>query len=173
MVIAASARHEKGPAMESEIADLVRNLFSPHGIERQKARQKIVKIGRAAVPFLIGLQYSRNQHVRWEVIKALSEIAHPDAIPILVNALENCSADVRWLAAEGLVEIGALCVPALMEALEERGDSVVLREGVHHILSELKRQGRFEDSHGIIGMLRDSSKVAQLRPTAAVVRAQE
>lgn len=157
--------------METEIASLIRSLFSPHGMERQNARQRIVKIGRSAIPFLIGLQYSRNQQARWEAVKALSEIAHPDAIPILINALENSSTDVRWVAAEGLVEIGGLAVPALMEALEERCDSIVLREGVHHVLNELKHQGRFEDSYGIIGMLRDSSKASQLRPTAAVVRA--
>lgn len=156
--------------METEIASLVKSLFSCHGMERQKARQKLVEIGKTAIPYMVGLQYSRNQQVRWEAIKAVSEIAHPDAIPILINALENSNADVRWVAAEGLIEIGQPTVPALMEALEERGDSIVLREGVHHVLNTLRHQGRFEDAHGIIGMLRDSSKLAQLRPTAAVIR---
>ncbi|MCL4539901.1 MAG: HEAT repeat domain-containing protein [Bacteroidetes bacterium] len=156
--------------METEIARLVKSLFSPHGSERQNARQRLVEMGKTAIPFMIGLQYSRNQQVQWEAVKTLSEIAHPDAIPILINALENSNADVRWLAAEGLVQIGRPSVPALMEALEERADSIVLREGVHHVLTALRHQGRFEDAHDIIGMLRDPSRLAQLRPTAAVAR---
>lgn len=165
------ARHRKGRAMEAEIANLVMSLFSSNGMERQRARLRLVKIGRPVITFLIGLQYSRNQQVRWEAIKILSDIHHPDSIPILVNALENSNTDVRWLAAEGLVELGEHSVLPLMEALEERGDSRVLREGVHHVLSELKQQGRFDDTHGILKLLRTHSLLAELRPTAAEMRA--
>lgn len=159
--------------METEIAGLVRALFSENFVERQNARGKLVKMGRRVIPFLIGLQYSRQQQVRWEAMKTLSEIAHPDAIPILVNGLENSNPDVRWMAAEGLVEIGMLSLKPVMEALEERGESNLVREGAHHVLTGLKQKGLFSDHYDMIGILKDTSKFTQLRPTAAIIRLRE
>ncbi len=165
--------YTKRPTMENVIASLIKGLLSDDGIERQRARLELVKIGKPAISLLIGLQYSRQQQVRWEAIKTLSQIADPDAVPILVNALENSNSDVRWLAAEGLVEIGKASVSPVMEALEERGDSKILREGVHHVLKDLERKGVFEDSHDIIGILEDPSKQGLLRPTAEKIRSKK
>ncbi|MCL5267400.1 MAG: HEAT repeat domain-containing protein [Bacteroidetes bacterium] len=156
--------------MEKEIAELVRCLFSDDAIVRQRARYKLVKIGKPVITLLIGLQYLPDQHVRWEAMKTLSQIADPDSIPILINALENTNSDVRWLAAEGLIEIGKESVASLMEALEERGDSKILREGVHHVLKGLENKGLFTDDYDIIGILEDSGRLALLRPTAARIR---
>ncbi len=156
--------------MDSEIAELVRCLFSHDGIVRQKARYKLVKIGKPVIAYLIGLQYLPDQHVRWEAMKTLSQIADPDSIPILVNALENSNSDVRWLAAEGLIGIGRQSVGPIMEAIEERSESKILREGAHHVLKGLENEGDFFDEYGIIGILEDPGRHALLRPTAAKVR---
>jgi len=156
--------------MGQEIAELIKCLFSEDGIVRQDARYKLVKIGRPVIRFLIGLQYLDNQHVRWEAMKTLSQIADPESIPILVNALENTNSDVRWLAAEGLIEIGKQSVGPLMELLEESADSRILREGVHHVLKGLEERGYFFDRYDIISMLEDNARLLLLRPTAAKVR---
>ena len=156
--------------MGQEIAELVKCLFSEDGIVRQKARYKLVKIGKPVITLLIGLQYLPDQHVRWEAMKTLSQIADPDSIPIFVNALENTNADVRWLAAEGLIEIGKESIASLMLALEERGDSRILREGVHHVLKGLEDKGLYIDEYDIIGILEDAERLALLRPTAAKIR---
>lgn len=159
--------------MESDIGALVRSLFSKNFVERQAARERLVKMGKGVITFLIGLQYSREQHVRWEAMKILSDIAHPDSIPILVNGLENSNSDVRWLAAEGLVEIGKPVIKPLMEALEERGESNLLREGAHHVLMGLRRRGLFADNYNMVRILKDSSMFTKLRPTAAMIRMEE
>ena len=103
--------------MEDEIPVLIRKLFSDDGIERRMARHDLVKIAAVVIRFLVGLQHLPEQHVRWEAIKTLSQIADADSIPILVNALENSNVDVPWLAAEGLVEIGGASLMAVLLAL--------------------------------------------------------
>ena len=152
--------------MEEEIPVLIKKLFSDDGIERRKARHDLVTIGKPVIRFLIGLQYLPEQHVRWEAIKTLSQIADPDSIPILVNALENRNHDVRWLAAEGLIEIGERSVMPLLLALEERGDSPELKVRVHHILKSLEEKGLFKDDYGIIGMLEDHGRHDEARISA-------
>ncbi|MGO9482709.1 MAG: HEAT repeat domain-containing protein [Candidatus Kryptoniota bacterium] len=158
--------------MENDIAVLVKKLFSDDGIERRKARHDLVKIGMPAISFLVGLQYVPQQHVRWEAIKTISQVADPEAIPVLVNALENSNLDVRWLAAEGLIEIGEASLAALLLALEEHGDSVTLKVGAHHVLKGLEEKGLFTDHYGIIGMLEDPLKYEMIRPTATKIRLQ-
>lgn len=155
--------------MEDEIAKLIQGLFSKDGIERQKARYRLVKIGKPVTQFLVGLQYLSKQQVRWEAIKTLSQISDPDSIPILINALENSNSDVRWLAAEGLVEMGEASLKPMLIAIEERGDSKRLREGAHHVLKGLENKHLFVDEYDIIGILEEKSKHALLRATAAKI----
>jgi HEAT repeat protein len=156
--------------MEEEIPGLVKKLFSTDVTVRRKARLDLVKIGKPVIRFLVGLQYLPEQHVRWEAIKTLSQIADADSIPILVNALENSDLDVRWLAAEGLIEIGEVSLMPVLEALEEHGDSKILKIGVHHVLKGLEEKGLFRDDCGIIGMLEDHGKHELLRPTIVRLR---
>jgi HEAT repeat protein len=152
--------------VENKIPELIKKLSSKNSIDRIRARYELVKIGKPAIEYLIGLQYLNNDHVRWEAIKTLSQIAHPDAIPILINALENDRFDVRWLAAEGLIDIGKKSVKPLLKALELQQDSKFLREGVHHVLRALKSKNLFKDEFKIIKMLEDPNAESLLAFTA-------
>jgi HEAT repeat protein len=122
----------------------------------------LVDIGKPAIDYLIGLQYSKNDHLRWEAIKTLTQIADPDSIPIFINALENDRFDVRWLAAEGLIEIGQESIPALLDSLLHNQDSKFLREGVHHVLRGLQIKKLFHDKHKIIHQLENSNAESTL-----------
>lgn len=152
--------------MKIKIEELIHGLSSNNSVERIKSRHELVKIGKPAIEFLIGLQYSDVQHIRWEAIKTLSQIADPDCIPILINALENEMHDVRWLAAEGLIDIGKESVIPLFETLEIRQDSKFVREGVHHILKALESKNLFVDDFHIIKMLEDYNAFPSLAETA-------
>lgn len=152
--------------MENRIPELIKKLSSENSIDRIRARYELVKLGKPAIEYLIGLQYLNNDHVRWEAIKTLSQIAHPDAIPILINALENDRFDVRWLAAEGLIEIGKASIKPLLETLEVQQDSKFFREGVHHVLRALKSKNLFKDEYQIIKMLGDPNASSILAITA-------
>ncbi len=155
---------------EKNIGALVQLLFSNDSIKRQEARRELVKIGKPAINFLVGLQYLSQKQVSWEAIKTLSEMAHPDCIPILINALENEDTNIRWLAAEGLIKVGRPSLMPVLEVLEERADSKLLRESVHHVLKGLKENGHFTDDHDLIKVLEDPSKHIVLAPTAAMIR---
>jgi HEAT repeat protein len=133
---------ERQAASRTELAPLLAALESRNGRERQQARQKLIDMGHPAVPPLLEiLEKSRLQQARWEAAKALSEIADPLAGPALVRALEDRQFDIRWLAAKGLIAIGPTALPPLLQALEHKANLVVLREGAHHVLSNLAKQG--------------------------------
>jgi len=155
--------------MENKIKELIANLSSDNGIVRQKARYDLVAIGKPAIEFLVGLQYLPNEHLRWETIKTLTQIADPDSIPILINALENNYFDIRWLAAEGLIEIGKKSIKPLMEAIISNQDSTFLREGLHHVLKGLQAKKIFVDRQSIIQQLENPNKEFTLAFTANLI----
>jgi hypothetical protein len=153
--------------MENKIKGLIADLSSDNGIVRQKARYDLISIGRPAIEFLKGLQYLPNEHLRWETIKTLSQIAHQDSIPVLINALENDHFDIRWLAAEGLIEIGKKSIKPIMEAIISNQDSIYLREGVHHVLKGLQAKKIFVDKQKIIQQLENPNAESTLAFTAS------
>ena len=148
-----------------EIDPLIAALNSENGGERQQARQALIDLGRPAVPALIEmLEKSPVQHARWEAAKALGEIADPRAAPVLARTLEDREFDLRWLAAKGLIAIGPMALPPLLLALEHKANLVVLREGAHHVLSSLAKQGYEAQAMPVIRALDG------IEPTAHVPR---
>ena len=127
----------KEPSMET----LINTLSSHKDKAREGARHTLVAMGKAAVPSLIEALKNKNTLMRWEAAKALGEIGDPETAPVLVKALEDEEFDVRWLAAEGLIKMNIKALKPLLEALEHRGDSVLLREGAHHVFHDLAKGG--------------------------------
>jgi HEAT repeat protein len=95
-------------------------------------------MGRPAIDFLAELIESSSTVLRWEAVKAMSQIADPVAAPLLVIALYDSDYEVRWIATEGLISIGNKSIKPLLEALTEKPGSLTLREGTHHVLHDLK-----------------------------------
>ena len=127
----------KEPSMET----LINTLSSHKDKAREGARHTLVAMGKAAVSSLIEALTNKNTLMRWEAAKALGEIGDPETAPVLVKALEDEEFDVRWLAAEGLIKMNIKALKPLLEALEHRGDSVLLREGAHHVFHDLAKGG--------------------------------
>jgi len=125
----------KQPATET----LIKTLSSHKDKVREGARHTLVAMGKAAVPSLIEALKNKNTLMRWEAAKALGEIGDPETAPVLVEALEDEEFDVRWLAAEGLIKMNIKGLKPLLEALEHRGDSTLLREGAHHVFHDLTK----------------------------------
>ncbi|MCL4535876.1 MAG: HEAT repeat domain-containing protein [Bacteroidetes bacterium] len=124
------------------ITALTAALASDNVVTRQNARQALVDIGRPAVPALIGASDHQNWRVRWEAVKALSEIADPSSAPALVRRIvEDEHDDIRWIAERGLIVIGREGLAPLMQALIEHADSIWVLQGAHHILHVLARRG--------------------------------
>lgn len=121
-----------------EMKELIIKLGGNDGIEREKARKALVKIGRDSIDFLMELLLHPKHIYRWEAVKTIEEIGDPVSIPILIQALEDDKGDVRWIAAKGLIKLGADSIRPLLKMLEQKSDSVLLLEGAHHVFFDLK-----------------------------------
>jgi len=127
----------------TNIESLMEKLASKDGVTRTKARKSLIALGKPAVPSLIGtLQNSKLDHLRWEAAKTLGAIGDAKAIPPLVKALEDGDHDVAWLAAVALKKFKKAAWPTLLRVLiKRRSDSVLLRQGAHHVLLNQKEDG--------------------------------
>ena len=139
--------------METEIEELIKKFYSKDGIQRKIARYELVKIGKSAVKYLSGLLQAPKEYIRWEAIKTLSQIADPETIPILINALENEDFDVRWMAAEGLIDIGKESIKPLLKAVIKSKNPFYLLDGVHHVLKDLQFKNIIYDDAGLINKI--------------------
>jgi len=158
------AREDQGPAVRALIAA----LHSSDGMERTEARRLLVRIGRPAVYALIAGLSSPSKRMRWEAAKALAEIGDPIAAPALVIALEDNEADIRWLAAEGLIALGRSGLAALLGALMGSDTSVWRREGAHHVLHDLARGELHDQLAPVLAALESVHPDSQV-PQAALV----
>ncbi|MDP1675907.1 MAG: HEAT repeat domain-containing protein [Bacteroidota bacterium] len=113
-------------------------LQSEDGVERTKARKALVRIGKPAVPYILALLGHSSNHVRWEACKALERIRDPKAASLLARKLMDDDMDVRWVAADALIELEYDAIIPVLEMIEEQFDSSTLRESAHHVLHSLK-----------------------------------
>jgi hypothetical protein len=153
---------------ETNIESLMDLLASKNGATRMKARKSLVALGKPAVPSLIRtLQNSELDHVRWEAAKTLGGIGDIRSIPVLVRSLEDSNSDVAWLAAEALRKFKKIAWPQLLRALiKSKPDSVLLRQGTHHVLRNQKEDG-FNDLLAILMKSLESRSVPISKPLAA------
>jgi HEAT repeat protein len=125
--------------MDNEIEQLIADLNCDEYIKCQKARRRLVEMGSVVVPRLVQELSSSKYQVRWEVTKALGQIADKSAAEALVKALEDAEFDVRWLAAEALIKVKRDALEPLLTALADHGDkSISLRHGAHHVLHDME-----------------------------------
>jgi predicted RNA-binding Zn ribbon-like protein len=158
-----------GADVPESTADTIRRLVSAladrDGIRRQGARQSLVKMGRPAVAPLAEALQGAREVVRWEAAKALGDLRRPEAAPALVSALEDSDFGVRWLAAQGLISLRLAGLPTLLEALIERSNSGLLREGAHHVLRVLVHEGHHDLLAPVLAAL-DTLVPAEVPPAA-------
>ena len=124
---------------ESRIDTLIKQLSDKDGQIREKARLKLVDIGKEATLPLTKLLTDKDKQTRWEAGKALGAIADPAAIPALIKTLEDDIFDIRWLAGEALVAIGPDCVRPLLERLSASSEKLFFREEARHVFKYLLR----------------------------------
>jgi HEAT repeat protein len=123
----------------STLDAFIADLASHDDRTREKARHTLVAMGKDAVQSLIEALKDKRYLMRWEAAKALGEIANAAAAPSLVAALEDEAFDVRWLAAVALIRMNIRGLRPLFQALMERGDSTLLRQGAHHVIHDLSK----------------------------------
>jgi hypothetical protein len=142
-----------GVPSDEKIRSLVEGLADLDGVERHAIRMQLEEIGQPAVPALIAALRSPSEHARWEAAKALGEIGDPRAAPALVKTLEDEKAAVRWLAATALIHLGRDALVPLLHCLEGHSDSIWFRDGAHHVLQSLVRDGVADEAVPILEAL--------------------
>ncbi len=135
-----SADRLVGGAPDSGIRSLIQQLTSPRAAERERARRELVALGAPAVPELLEAFAAADERGRLEACKALTEIAHPAAISAFIHCLEDEHQDLRWIAAEGLLNIGGPAVEPLLLALIDRASAHTILDGAVHVLRGLSRR---------------------------------
>lgn len=122
---------------------LLERLASDEGVIRLQARNSLAALGNLAVtPLVRALRHATADQVRWEAAKLLGTLSDAKAIPVLVHALEDRNHDVAWLAAEALQKYAQTAWPTLLRKLVKRGaDSLLLRQGAHHVLQQQQAEG--------------------------------
>jgi HEAT repeat protein len=136
-------KRKRRDSERADVSELVTKLGSRDGMERQHAREALVALGEPAIGPLIAALSAERDLVRWEAAKAFTDLRAPGAAPALVKTLADKDGDVRWLATEALIGLGAVALVPLFEALMAGADSAELREGAHHVLHAL--------NHGELG----------------------
>ena len=114
---------------------LVQQLESRDGVTRERARRALAAMGGPAVGALLAALKHKESSVRYEAAMCLRDIGDRRAIEGLAEALGDRSFEVRWVAAESLIDAGRAAVPAVLHALLHHADSAWFREGCHHVLS--------------------------------------
>jgi HEAT repeat protein len=138
---------------DETIASLVDALASTAGVERQAAREKLEEIGRPAVPFVIRALQAPSEYARWEAAKALGKIADASAAQALVRTLADEKAGVRWLAATALINLGRDALVPLLRGLEGNSGSIWFRDGAHHVLRSIIRDGVADEAIPVLEVL--------------------
>jgi HEAT repeat protein len=103
--------------MESTHRDLLEELGSENGMHRKRAREALVLIGDPVTPALSRLLDSDDKRLRWEAAKTLAVTVDPASLQTLVALLRDHESDLRWLAADGLINLGPRSTVPLLESL--------------------------------------------------------
>ena len=132
-----SARKEGSRIAAPRIAHLLEEIQSKDALVRTQARATLITAGARVVPQVVALLEEAGPELRREIARILAEVPDRRAAVALVELLEDDQADVRALAAAGLVSIGREGLVPVLEALLKRHESVVLRTGIREVLHEL------------------------------------
>lgn len=145
---------------------LVRALDNEHPAERGRARAMLIHMGRPAVPRLIEALHERSERLRWEAARSLTAIRDPRAAPALVGALEDEIMEVRWVAEDGVIELGKDGLVALLHGLITHSGSNRFREAAHRILIAMSRGENARIAKPVLEALNGPAPIVAL-PVAA------
>ncbi len=154
-----------------EVAPLISGLVSEFSHERKDARKKLVKMGKEVIPQINKTLLSKNKLLKWEAARVLKEIGDVSSIPVFIELLEDPESDIRWIAAEGLINTGRDCIVPLLKEIMSKGDSYYIRNGVHHVFRELFSENEkklFHQLHHSLQNYTESSEFAQVEAAKAI-----
>jgi len=147
---------------------LVEALRSEDELLAALAKDALVTIGPPALPALSQVldDQQASDQVRWMAARALARIGDARAIPTLIRHLNDANYGLRWLAAEGLVALGAAGLRALLPALTTQPVTPWLADSAAHVLRHARPPAVKEIVKPVLEALR-SVDAEWAAPTAA------
>lgn len=103
------------------------------------AKHALENKGDEILPVMHALTDSRSALIRKEAAKIIKYVGDLTSIPVAIKLLDDKDGDIRWIAAEALIYIGRACIRPLLKALLDNQHAFFMREGAHHVFSELIR----------------------------------
>ncbi len=158
--------NETNESDQTTVESTIDALRSKHVAEREKAREKLIALGHAAVIPLLHKLTDPDEHVRWEAAKVLEGIADPASADALADALHDESAGVRWTAGEALIAIGWEGCKQVLVALLRKSDSTVLCTAAHHVLSHFAKTKSGECLKPVLDRLQGAEPAVSVPPAA-------
>lgn len=152
------------PEVSAEIQKLERGTTQ----EKQAAMDRLVSLGKNAVPQLITAAEHQNPQVRVYAIQALGQIGADAgaAVPVLSRALKDTDKSVRQAAAQALNRLGkAALVPYLVQGLSDPNPTI--RYNSAHSLSRLGKDATAAVPH-LIKTLQDEDMWVRLTAAYAL-----
>jgi hypothetical protein len=113
-------------------------LSALRGADEQMNSQifsSLVKLGPLAVPALLQRSKSSSAWIRWNSVRALSEIHDLRVVPTLVEALKDADHGVAWMGAKGLVQYGKLSLQPVLQLLMTANMTPWLAETASYVLT--------------------------------------
>ncbi len=130
---------------EERMNELIEEFRTDDGARRHRARVSLVGMGNVIVPLVNDYLEDNDERVRWEIAKTLEDLKNPSSAPAMVRLLMDEVPGIRWLAAEGLVNLGESGLIPLLKGLQVNFHSTLFREAALHVLRELNRHDLLDE----------------------------
>ncbi len=150
------------------VQENIRTLNSRDVLDRQRAREDLIKAGQPALDSLLHALHDPDDEVRWEAARVLRELKDPSVIPDLIRILRDENFVVRWMASEALVELGRSGLIPLLRALIAHPEPGWLHDGAHHVL-RLQAHGKLKPILSPVLAAMDGVECALQVPIAATL----
>jgi HEAT repeat protein len=119
---AAEALGDMGPAASAAVPALIEAFKDKDYFVNQAVVKALGKIGEPALPALMTAVSDNEEKVRTHAIETIgvmgkSGLDVKQAIPLLINAMNDKSYDTQWAAVEALVNLNEDALPQLIQAM--------------------------------------------------------
>jgi HEAT repeat protein len=124
-------------------------------------------LGKSIIPQLHEILCSEHGHIRLEAVKVVKNIADKRSIPVLIYLLDDNETGIRWVAAEGLVNIGRSSIIPLLRSIRDRKNPAFLYRGAHHVLNSLLYTDEKEKLQPLLLSLDNHHQLGGISPALA------
>jgi HEAT repeat protein len=112
-------------------------LHDKRDLVRDATAHALAELGRPALPTMRLLLEDKDREVRWYATVALARDHRENAIALLVDQLGDEDFAIRWVASNGLLDLGSPSVVPLLKTLAQRKPSPLFNNAARRVLSRV------------------------------------